>query len=102
MPQTPTVGRIVLYTISPADESFLASKFASQIGRTLNKPCAGDVYPALIVRVFSELGVNLKVQLDGEPVFWATSRVPGEGEGRWALPTIAPAAAPVAADPDKG
>lgn len=99
MSQTPTVGRTVLYTISASDESFLASRFSDQIGRTLNKPRAGDVYPAVIVRVFSEFGANLKVQLDGEPTFWATSRGPGEGEGHWAWPTIAPAAAPAAAEP---
>jgi hypothetical protein len=73
--QKPTAGRIVQYTISEGDEEFLASKFGDEFSRTLNKPHAGDVYPALIVRVWAGTCVNLKVQLDGEPVFWATSRM---------------------------
>jgi hypothetical protein len=56
------------------------------------------VYAALIVAVWSAELVNLKVELDGEPVFWATSRCLGEGEACWAWPTITPAAAPAAAN----
>ena len=51
----------------------------------------GDVFPALIVRVFGppgspDLAVNLKVQLDGADDYWATSRTPGSEPGQWSWP----------------
>lgn len=72
--QKPSSGRLVQYVIGQGDEESIASKFGDQFGRTLNKPRVGEAYPAMIVRVFSDECVNLKVELDGEPVFWATSR----------------------------
>lgn len=96
MSQTPTLGRIVLYTLGDSEAAELVKKYGDQIGRTLNQPRAGQAYPAMIVAVFSDTCVNLRVQLDGEPTYWATSRTLGEGEWRWAWPTIAPAAAPAA------
>jgi hypothetical protein len=46
-----------------------------------NQVTAGDVYPAMIVRVWGdtpESAVNLQVHLDGNDTYWATSRVVGD------------------------
>jgi hypothetical protein len=43
----------------------------------------------MIVRIFGETpksAVNLRVLLDGNDVFWATSRTLGEGPSFWAWP----------------
>lgn len=52
-----------------------------------NEARSGDEYPALIVREFTPGSsvVNLKVFLDGNDSYWATSRGEGEqrGPGRW-------------------
>lgn len=48
----------------------------------------GDVYPAMVVRVFDPTvtTANLQVFLDGAATYWATSRTEGEGAGCWAWP----------------
>ncbi len=97
MPQTPTIGRTVLYTLSEHEADALNKKHHDEIGRTLNAPHARQAYPAVITAVWSDTCVNLRVLLDGEPVHWATSRALGEGEFCWAWPTITPAA-PATAD----
>lgn len=93
---TPTIGRIVHYTLSDQDavlinkrrdDSFVAET-AHSIG---NMARGGDVYPAMVVRVFEggteANGVcNLQVFLDGNDTFWATSRTEGEGELHWFWP----------------
>jgi hypothetical protein len=42
-----------------------------------NPVAAGDIYPAMVVRVFDEAAlsrsINLKVMLDGSDDYWATS-----------------------------
>lgn len=101
MSQTPAIGRIVRYTLSEDDEAQLAKRYADEFGRTLNEPLAGDAYPALIVRVWSDASVNLKVFLDGEHVHWATSRAESNQWGGWAWPTIAPATARAATESGK-
>lgn len=43
----------------------------AHIGNTIS---AGDIYPAMVIRVWGESGCsNLKVFLDGSDVYWATS-----------------------------
>lgn len=101
MPQTPTVGRTVLYTLGEHEAAELAKKYKSEIGRTVNPPHAGQAYPAVIVAVWSDTCVNLRVQLDGEPTYWATSRGLGHGQSQWAWPTLAPATAPAAPESDE-
>jgi hypothetical protein len=39
--------------------------------------------PAIIVAVWGETCVNLKVLCDGEPNLWVTSAVFGASEGQW-------------------
>jgi hypothetical protein len=91
---TPSPGRIVLYTLTAADaidinrrrrraecalnqrpdpdEAILPGAML-HAGNTVDE---GDVFPAVIIRVFSsEVGTsNLQVLLDGNDTFWATSR----------------------------
>lgn len=94
MPETLSPGQTVLYTLSANEADALAEAHADKIGRTLNRPEAGQVCAALVLRVWSPTCANLKVFLDGEPTYWATSRSEGEGEGRWSIwarPTMASA-----------
>lgn len=103
---TPTVGRNVHYVLSEQDalkingrrtdgasiqDRILEDKWPcgaqAHIG---NKACAGDILPAMVVKVLPNEQVNLQVFLDGNDVFWATTRAeaaPGRMEpGRWHWP----------------
>ncbi len=51
-----------------------------------NDAQAGQVYPAVSVRVWSPGMANLQVLLDGNDVYWATSRHEGSEPGTWAWP----------------
>jgi hypothetical protein len=107
----PSIGRIVIYKISGGDadqinqrrrdfDSYRAKHAAARpepgdhgrtghVGHIGNQVVQGDEYPAMIVRIFpgNSVGtVNLKVQLDGDDTFWATSRMHGEGLGEWHWP----------------
>lgn len=49
---------------------------------------AGDLRPAIVVRVWSDTCVNLQVFTDSDndnlpPVVWKTSAVKGDGPGQW-------------------
>lgn len=78
----PTVGRIVQYTLTEADARSL-NAFGG------NAHAEGDIYPALIVRVWSEETVQLQVFGDGPAaMLWATSRTAADSSeaGRWHWP----------------
>jgi len=77
----PTIGQVVHYRLTDEDETNV--RF---IGAHGNRPRGGDVYPAMIVRVWNETNVNLQVFIDGPSTLWATSRVQGDTPGRWMLP----------------
>lgn len=100
----PTIGRIVHYTLGQQDADEInrrradfaayvrggglregATGYMAHVG---NPAEAGQVYPAMIVRVFdpSTTTANLQVFLDGNDTFWATSRQQGEGQIHWAWP----------------
>jgi hypothetical protein len=100
---TPSIGRIVHYTLSEQDADAINRRRADAIrGRTAdehsgvilhsgNTTNAGDVYPAIVVRVFpggtEANGVcNLQVLLDGNDTYWATSRAEGDGQLHWCWP----------------
>ena len=77
-----TIGRIVHYTLSKQDVLLIGSQ-----DRLGNHVAAGQVYPAVVVRVFDGgVGANLQVFLDGNDTYWATSRLKGEEPGTWAWP----------------
>lgn len=96
----PSIGRIVHYTLSQHDadqinrrrKDFHDSRSADTgtgfVGHVGNWAAEGDVYPAMVVRVHDEptVSVNAQVFLDGNDVFWATSRFEGSESGRWNWP----------------
>lgn len=76
----PSIGRIVHYRVSAHDVSSPAPSFHA--GNSLFE---GDVYPAMIVRVFGKY-VNLQVFIDANCSLWVTSRVEGDENGQWFWP----------------
>jgi hypothetical protein len=102
----PTVGRIVLYSLSEDDAQRINKRrndaVASAHEHKLNPEAtgkqvhigniatAGDVYPMIIVRTWGitpTSSVNGQVMLDGNDTLWVTSVSVGEGERRFAWPT---------------
>ena len=70
----PTIGRIVLYKLTPGDAAQAAYRIANSYHG--NAPRHGDVYPAMIVRVWGNTAqslVQLQVFIDGDFTLWATS-----------------------------
>ena len=74
--QKPSVGRIVHYTLGEFDPAVIDQQSPEVVDmqRVRNSVQAGEVYPAVIVRVFTGDCVNLRVLLDGRADYWATSR----------------------------
>ncbi|GHA01607.1 hypothetical protein ACFOOM_12040 [Streptomyces echinoruber] len=99
MPQ-PTIGRIVHYRLTEHDASDINRRRedwqrmggehnqAGIVGHVGNHVSEGDLFPAVIVRVWNESTVtcNLQVLLDGIDTYWATSRAEGTESGTWAWP----------------
>jgi hypothetical protein len=105
---TPTIGRIVHYTLSESDAAAInkrrddyrkavkggAVAFMDEPGwqaHVGNMAAAGDVYPAMIVRTWGstpESAVQLQVFLDGNDTYWATSRAVGDKPGTYAWPVV--------------
>lgn len=85
-PPVITLGRIVYYCMSEADCSDVKHQRLLN-GQTLNggavgnEPEPGQVFPALVVAVWSSLGVNLQVFLDGPDKYWALYRSIDVSEG---------------------
>lgn len=101
---TPTIGRIVHYTVTEAEAAATNKRradFAAHrktegysdtgyVAHTGNRVTAGDVFPAMIVRVWGDQpgsAVQLQVFLDGVDTLWATSVTEGEGERHFAWPS---------------
>lgn len=84
-----TIGRIVHYQLSAGDVAQIDNRHPIARGQTVrNRVSEGDVLPAMVVAVFSPNSstANLKVFLDGEDCYWATSRGLGDAPGTWAWP----------------
>jgi hypothetical protein len=96
----PTKGRIVWYVLSADDAAKINKRRAdaashldyhrsNAIGvmvHTGNEAMEGAIYPAMVVETWGDKphsAVNLKVELDGNDSFWATSRQVGEGPGTY-------------------
>jgi hypothetical protein len=99
---TPTVGRIVHYTLSQSDADQINRRRAHAalhlnehrdnangvIVHSGNPVAEGNVFPMIITRVWENdtHGVNGQVFLDGNDLFWATSIAEGEGPHHYAWP----------------
>lgn len=107
----PTIGRTVHYRLTAEDAAQIDRRRTTQgdiaerikagawpLGAQahLGNPVAeGDLFPAVIVRVWSDTCVNLRVMLDGTDELWATSRNPvsmddSDIPGRWFFPEVKP------------
>ncbi|MFE2539103.1 hypothetical protein [Actinacidiphila glaucinigra] len=98
----PTIGRIVHYRLTEQDANDInrrrkdatkSNAGADRTGFVLhtgNHALEGQLFPAIVVRVFNETTTtaNLKVLLDGNDVYWATSRAHGDEPGRWTWPEV--------------
>jgi hypothetical protein len=73
----PTIGRIVIYTLPTGTAS-----------PTIYNNGATEA-PAVVVRVFDDGKINLKVLLDAPGEHWATSVVEGTGPNTWHWPARA-------------
>lgn len=92
--QRPTIGRIVLYTLTDTNAHDINRRREFSGGHPGehrgNSAHAGDTYPMTIVRVWGNTPgspVNGQVHLDGTDVLWVTSTTQGQGEGHWTWPT---------------
>ena len=74
--QIPTKGRIVMYTLNEVDAQSIKNRRVNSAGVFAGNPVdRGDEYPAIVVNVVPGTGlVNLKVFLDGNDDYWATSK----------------------------
>ena len=81
----PSLGRIVHYTLSDYDAAAITQRRKDD-STVANLVCGGQVFPAIVVRVFGGTTINLKVFLDGDDTYWATSRVEGADQGTWCWP----------------
>jgi hypothetical protein len=79
--QKPSIGRIVHYQPTLEEREAWATS-GNSIG-------PDEVLPAIVVAVWSDDCVNLRVFLDGEESPWSTSRTLGEGPGEWRWPARA-------------
>jgi len=93
-----TIGRIVHYTLNDADAEAInrrrgdavtnnaAHQMSGFVAHVGNEAVAFQVYPAMCVRDWGS-SANFQVYLDGNDVYWATSRSEGKGPGTWAWPS---------------
>jgi hypothetical protein len=76
--QKPTIGRIVQYRPTEKERELWVVQGSND----------QKELPAVIVAVWSDTVVNLKVMKDGSGDVWQTSIEQGEGEGQWDWFTI--------------
>jgi hypothetical protein len=75
--QQPSLGRVVIYTLTELDKTLFSNNGASEC-------------PATIVRVWDNGMVNLRLQNDGEGSPWRTSIHQGDQPGQWNWPKFVP------------
>lgn len=81
MVMTPTIGRIVHYRLSEDD-----AKAINALPMPGNTVKAGDLVAAIVVRVWSASTCNLRLVLDGDGEYWATSCSVGDEQRQWNWP----------------
>ena len=80
----PTIGRIVIYNTTENEREAMRLENTSGGCNVQNK------LPAIIVAVWNDTCVNLKVIADGQSLsdFWKTSATQGDQDGQWNWPVI--------------
>ncbi|MEV6297837.1 hypothetical protein AB0M02_00355 [Actinoplanes sp. NPDC051861] len=83
-----SIGRTVHYKLSAGDVVQIDNRLPVYRGQQVrNAVQEGQVLPAVVTATFGAgLTANLKVLLDGEDDYWATSRTLGDGPGHWSWP----------------
>jgi hypothetical protein len=71
----PTIGRVVIFNMPEYLKNSVYGNKQEQL-------------PAIIVAVWGETTVNLKVITDGQNDLWATSVSQGDGPNQWNWPVI--------------
>lgn len=102
--QTPAIGRIVHYRLSEeaaqqinrrrTDGASILARMretppswpAGSQAHIGNEAEAGQTFPMVLVKVWSDAKVNGQVLLDGNDVYWATSVSEGVGVGEYSWP----------------
>lgn len=87
-----TTGRIIHYKLTEDDcrrikgnrNGLIVTSHTSEG----NTPQAGDVVPAIVVRVWSPGALNAQAFLDGNDSLWLMSIVQGDANGQWQWPMI--------------
>lgn len=92
--QPPRLGDVVLYTLTAGDAKAINTRRAECRQAAEDQPilapagnpvAAGEVYPAIVVRVLGPAGVNLQLLLDGNDSHWVTGTARGSAPGTWTL-----------------
>lgn len=78
--QKPSTGQIVHFK----PQAYLRDEW-SKYGASIDE---GQLLPAVIVRVWDNTCVNLRVLLDGDATPWVTSSMMGEGCYEWRWPSL--------------
>lgn len=95
---TPTIGRIVHYTLSDLDVQRINEQrdMRESRQRNFNVSSFGEIVPLIVVRVWADEygpgipGVNGQAFLDGADSLWVTSAKEGTGAGEWSWPAMQP------------
>ena len=88
---TPTIGRIVLYTLAEQDCDYIREKMLqaqcnpARFKFLCNYPLEGQVYPMIVTRSDSE-DISGQVFLDGHYTYWAGSVTEGMEPRQWHWP----------------
>lgn len=75
------IGETVIYKLTEHDVQVI-NKRRNARGGDFNDVQVGEVYPAIVVRAFSD-SANLHVLLDGLDTHWAVSRSEGQAGGQY-------------------
>ena len=76
------MSSLIDYTLNEHDVNIINRK-KTESGFKGNSVSDGDIYPGLIVKVFSPGTANIRVFIDGDYIYWGTSKPEGEGPGTW-------------------
>lgn len=96
MGQNPSLGRIVVYTLTEDDALAITRRrrggreegtAVASINMVVGNPVhAGDEFPMTITSVAPDASINGQVWLDGSDTFWAQGVIAGVGGGTWRWP----------------